>query len=446
MPEDADVVVVGAGVAGLAAASHLRSRGLRTILCEATDRIGGRAWTAHPPALAGQPFDYGASWLHDAGRNPLVDVAQAAGRVLLDAAEVRNERTFVGNRLANEAELAAYGRAYDRLVAAAAALASQHQGGSGLSPSGPAPRISLAEALVMAADDAETRSWMPSVATWEGAVIAGADAADLDLFDWRDNLLKGPNLAVVGGLGALVRDGLARAAGDVRLSMPVTRIRWQDTAGRVAAETARGTVCARAAIVTVSTGVLATAGVRFVPPIPPEIEEAVHGLPMGLLTKVALKARAEDHLDLPPFCSIDRQLDRIDEPTMVFHAWPFGYDHVIGFVGGRAAWALAEAGRGAAEDFARAELRRLFGARVDHAFAPGAVVTGWGTDPCFRGAYCYALPGYAAMRARLAQPLADGRLVFAGEAVCTDGLAGTVGGAYRSGVAAASIVAESLGQ
>ena len=63
-------------------------------------------------------------------------------------------------------------------------------------------------------------------------------------------------------------------------------------------------------------------------------------------------------------------------------------------------------------------------------------MTGWGEDPLVRGAYAYAPPGSAQARAGLAEPLADGHLLFAGEA-CHEGLAGTVGGAYLSGAAAA---------
>jgi monoamine oxidase len=67
-------------------------------------------------------------------------------------------------------------------------------------------------------------------------------------------------------------------------------------------------------------------------------------------------------------------------------------------------------------------------------------MTAWGTDPAFLGAYAYAIPGAAGARAVLAAPLWDGRLVFAGEACDTDGLAGTVAGAYFSGARAADSV------
>lgn len=430
---DVDVVVVGAGVAGLAAAAELRGRGRSCAVLEAADRAGGRAWTVHPPALGGKPFDHGASWLHTAERNLLVPIATTAGRTLLDAGKVRCRRTFIGRRLAEEAELAAYDRARERLVAVAEARA-----GSG------EPDVSLAEAVASLPPD-PAAAWTATVLAWQGAIIAGADAADLSVADWNDNLLQGRNLAVQGGLGALVRDVLGPAAGPVRLGTPVTRIRWHEPGGRVAVETPGGTIAARACIVTVSTGVLAAGGIRFLPTLPADVQDAVQGLPMGLLSKVALRAGAEDRLDLPPFCSVDRQLAASDEPAMMFHAWPFGYDHVIGFIGGRAAWSLAEAGPAATKDFARQQLRNLFGTRADRAFVEGgAEVTTWGTDQRFLGAYCYATPGNVGARGRLAQPLAEGRLVFAGEGCAANGLAGTVGGAYVSGNGAAAMVISRL--
>jgi monoamine oxidase len=209
----------------------------------------------------------------------------------------------------------------------------------------------------------------------------------------------------------------------------------------VIAETPRGALKAGACIVTVSTGVLAAGGIAFDPPLPLGVQQAVHELPMGLLTKVALPATGADRLGLPASCSLHRQVAP-GEPAMFFHAWPSGRDHVIGFAGGPTAWELARAGADATEAFARAQLRDLLGARADALGA--AVVTTWGTDPAHLGAYAYARTGHADARAALAQPLADGRLIFAGEATCTDGLAGTVGGAYLAGQQAARIVAAAL--
>ena len=76
MSTDADVVVVGAGAAGIAAARRLARSGLSAMMLEATGRIGGRAWTCD---VAGLHLDLGCGWLHSADRNPWTRVAEAAG-------------------------------------------------------------------------------------------------------------------------------------------------------------------------------------------------------------------------------------------------------------------------------------------------------------------------------------------------------------------------------
>ena len=157
---------------------------------------------------------------------------------------------------------------------------------------------------------------------------------------------------------------------------------------------------------------------------------------MGLLTKVAL--RGGGRLGLPDTCSIQHRVAARGDPTMFFQAWPFGRDHVVGFVGGPAAWALAREGAAATEAFARAQWRAVMGAAAG---LGEAAVSPWADDPWQRGAYAYARPGQDGARAVLGTPLGGGRLVFAGEAVCTDGLAGTVGGAWLSGRRAAGLVA-----
>ena len=111
---DVDVVVIGAGLAGLGAATALRDAGRSALVLEASDRIGGRAWTTHPAELGGVWFDMGAVWLHNAETNPLVPIAAAAGEDLLRADELRRERTFVGQREATPEEYADYAGAWQR--------------------------------------------------------------------------------------------------------------------------------------------------------------------------------------------------------------------------------------------------------------------------------------------------------------------------------------------
>jgi monoamine oxidase len=414
---DVDVVVIGAGAAGLAAASSLRQAGRSALVLEASGRAGGRAWTTHPSELGGVWFDMGAVWLHAAEHNPLVPIAQARGQRLLRSDDLRQERTFIGSRLATEGELADYEAAWPRFARAAESL---------LRPGLPDPPLSAVAPSLP--DD----PWAVTIEAWEGPVIDAADAERLSLADWHANVLNGSNLVPEGGIGAFIArltEGL-----NVHFNTPARRVRWS---GPVEIETDNGTLRALSCIVTVSTGVLAAGGIMFDPPLPPTVQDCLHGLPMGLAMKVALRATRSDRLELPLHCSVDHRVEHSGEPLMPFQCWPYGRDYVQGWIGGSTAWDLARAGDAAAVDFALSELRRIFGGRVDRLFSGGAhLVTRWDADPFVRGAYAYALPGFAGARAQLAGPLAGGRLLFAGEA-CNTPYGGTLGGAWLSGVQAA---------
>ena len=409
-----DVVVVGAGVAGLSAAAALRRAGVAVTLLEAGSRSGGRAYTEHPAALGGTAFDHGASWLHAAERNKLADLARANGDALTDSGGTWVRRVFVGNRPATAAELLSYDAAWERYSQVATARAALD------------PDISLAEAVAELRGD----PWTATVETWEAALIAAADPQKFSARDWQLNELHGSNLGVPGGLGALVARRLAPLAGPVRLATKVTRIDWGRAGGGVAVTTPTGTLTARACIVTVSTGVLASGGIEFAPALPAAQQAAIAGLPMGLLSKVALHLPHPERLGLPAGASLHLQVPAPGVPTMFFLLRP---DHVIGFVGGPAAWELSRAGPAAAEAFAREQFTALTGAALG-----AAVVTGWGADPTQLGAYAYATPGHTDARAAMDAPLGGG-LIFAGEAWCLDGLAGTVGGAFLSGERAAAL-------
>jgi monoamine oxidase len=418
---DVDVVVIGAGAAGLGAATALRETGRNALVLEASARVGGRAWTTHPPELGGVWFDMGALWLHAAEHNLLVPIARSAGHRLLRADELRREQSFIGSRRLTPAERARYDEAWNRFDRAADAL---------LRPG--LPDLPLSAVARSIPDD----EWAPMVEAWEGPVICAADADAFSLADWRVNGLSGSNLVPAGGIGAFVA---SLAAGlDIRLNTPVRRVRWGH---RVEVETDRGAINAGSCVVTVSTGVLAAGTIAFDPPLPPHVQACVQALPMGLAMKVALRATGPDRLDLPLHCSVDRRVERSGDPLMPFQCWPHGRDYVQGWIGGSTAWRLAQAGDPAAVDFALNELRVIFGSRVDRLFAGGAtLVTHWDADPWIRGAYAYAIPGSADARARLAEPLADGHLWFAGEA-CNTPYAGTLGGAWLSGQAAAKAAA-----
>ena len=398
-------MVVGAGAAGLAAARRLRAEGIAVTLIEAGSRIGGRAWTGQ---IGGEPFDHGASWLHDAERNPLVGLASNDDH-LINSDAARQEMMTVNGRPATSGELEAYEAAWDRLdTVVAPALAG--------------PDVSLAAAMApMQADP-----WAELIALWEGAIIAAADAADLGVQDWRRNRLGGSNLVPAQGVGAYLAKHLATEA---ELNTAARRVAWSGPGVRI--ETPCGTIAAGAAVITVSTGVLAAGGLRFDPPLPGAVQASIHALPMGLLSKVAFPRLGDERLELA-----DSTLVADRDGRMTFIAWPQGRRYLAGFFGGSLAWSVADDAR-AAEALARDELRRALGDDVARRVGPAAAVTNWGRDPLFAGSYAYAGPGDADARGALAAAFPGERIVFAGEATRTDGLAGTVGGAYLSGVAAA---------
>jgi monoamine oxidase len=409
---DVDILVIGAGAAGIAAARAGLAAGRSVAVLEARDRLGGRAYTEGESL--GAPFDHGAAWLHDAEHNPVRHLADGLGIALTDTDANRHEITFIGDRPADAAEMRAWDAAwrhFEVTIRARAAL--------------PGTDIAAAEAAPQGGP------FDASIAYWQGDIICAAPLAAMSLQDFAANLLQGRNLMPDGGLGALV--ARLGAGLPVVLEAPVTRLSWGGA--WAVAEGPFGTLRARAAIVTLPTSLIAAESLRFDPPLPAETLQAAHDLPMGAGVKVALRAAGADRLGLPPFAAIDRVIAP-GETMVTLRAWPFGRDHLVGFLGGPYAAALDAAGPAALHDAVMAEIVARFGADARRAFRPGAVVTGWLRDPWTRGLYSHARTGRAAARGALARPLAGGRLCFAGEA-CHATLAGTVGGAWLSGEEAA---------
>ena len=404
LPTNPDVLIIGAGAAGISAARECVARGLGCVVLEAGPRIGGRCHTAH---ALGAPLDLGATWLHAAARNPLTALATDT----IDHDTVRERHLWLGDRWAQEPELAALEAAeqafHDALDAAAAG-----------------PDRAVASVIPHGGP------WDATVAHWEGAQIQAREVTELSLHDQLANGLEGPNLLPRQGIGTLL---LGLAAGlPIRLGAAVDRLDWSGPG--VVAHGAFGRLEAPVAIITVSTGVLAAGGIDFTPALPASHQQAIHDLPMGLLTKIGFNAT--DRLGIPPFHGVRRRVTADRPRPMSWVMWPFDQDMLFGFMGGAMAWELAAAGGAACEAAARAEFASIFG--------PGhlgrAVVSDWGENPLFRGAYSQARPGAAGARAALAEPL--GPLRFAGEATHR-GLAGTAGGAWLEGARTVRSVAGS---
>ena len=408
---DVDVVIVGAGCAGLAAAKAVRAAGLSFAVVEAMGRIGGRAWTTD--ADFGVPFDIGCAWLHAGDRNPFYPEALAAGWTLFHH-EMGLDHLYFGARKASGDEMARV-KAADDLLAEAIAT---HRG--------PDDRLAslIADCHCLRANS-----------TFAGPMDFGADGDEISIADFAAAAELDPNYFTKQGFGALIH----RWGADVPVTTgcPVRRIRWDGPGVQV--ETERGTLRGRAVIVTVSTGVLQFEDIGFLPALPEAHQAAIFDLPMGLLTKIPLAVKGT-RLGLSAFD--DLLIERRAQHDLFFLCFPFDLDLMVGFVGGDFAWEIEAAGQAAAVDFATDRLAEIFGSEARHAVGHG-IMTNWGGERRVRGAYAAARPGRAAARAVLRQPVGN-RIWFAGEALAGQGLMQTAAGARLSGEAVAAEVAAAL--
>ncbi len=407
-PGEADVAVIGAGAAGIAAARRLLAAGLTVTVVEARDRIGGRAVTV---AIKGHPVDLGAHWLHAGPVNPLVALGRSRGENLRRAPV--DGHLFVRGRAGRRTERAALDRAFaaaDRAMALAARAAEDRPVSKALPPMGPlGRRVAAIYGLV------------------SGRPLDEVSLHDFASMDYADNLF------VAGGLGAY----LARLAHGlpVRLGAEATAVDWSGAG--VGIGTTAGTVRARAAIVTVPIAVLQGGGIRFTPALPADIEEAVHGFTAGVYEHVVL------HWPHSPFRGADRLAGlvgtRREPPGLLtcidgtpFHFFELDQPGAAAF-DGRDPHAAAR--------FARAVLAAHFGPRaLDGLSVP--CVTAWRRDPFARASWAVVPPGLLAIRDRLEVPTGE-RIWFAGEAL-SRAQWGTAGGAWESGERAAEGVARAL--
>jgi monoamine oxidase len=397
---DFDVVIIGAGAAGIAAARRLAATRLSFLLVEASARVGGRAWTHE---LAGLRLDFGCEWLHSADRNPWTGIAENLGVAIerLPAAwgvQYRN----LGFSQAEQAEARqAYAAWSERL---AKAPPSGDRASDALEPGG---------------------KWNAYITALCGYISGGApDHMSAGDYVAYDEASTENNWRAPGGYGALIAASLPRPI-NLRLSTSVDSMEG-DREG-VLLRTSAGTIRARTAILTVSTAVLASGAIRLPRDMAPWIEAASR-LPLGRNEKIFFEI-----LDDGPFEPETHLLgDPRDARTASYYIRPLGAPVIECFFGGEGARAIEEAGVVAGYDYARDRLVSLFGSSIK--LRPLAS-TSWTRETYIGGAYSYALPGQSDARKVLARPF-EQRIFLAGEATHVYDFS-TAHGAHDSGVRAA---------
>lgn len=406
LPTSVDVVIVGAGAAGLGAGRRLTELGASFCILEGAHRVGGRAYTEE--LFPNVPFDLGCHWMHSASINPFVDLADEAGFTY-------RKGTFQGNlRFADDwphhKDEDACDDYYDRN---SEALEKVH-----------ATEFdqSIAEAVE------RDSPWTPAYDYWISLSTSHDpdQVSATDVCNYVDTDEDWPVKEGYGNLVARLATGLP-----IRLNTAVTEI--DSSKKEIRLTTAKGTLTAKTVIVTVSTGILAGGDIRFTPELPDWKREAIADLPLGCHNRICLafdrNVFGEDH-------PIDVTLLSSESEPMTFHISPFGFNYVSAVTGGRFADWLERAGPEASADLAKENLQKAFGSNITKHMVRH-LVTAWRGDPWIKGAYSAAVPGAAHQRARLSEPLFD-RLFFAGEATSQQVYA-TAHGAYLSGLQAAEL-------
>jgi monoamine oxidase len=402
---EVDVVVVGGGAAGVAAARRLHEAAIDCLIVEARPRLGGRAWTMTEPS--GLAIDLGCGWLHSADRNPWVKIAQEQGAEIDKSRPPWARRTLdVGFPPAEQQDFQSAIHAFYEHVDGAAE----------------------GEGDVPASNFLEPGSRWNGLINALGSYIAGAEWDRVSAKDFDRYHDTGVNWRVTKGYGALI----SACGGDLPAELDCA-VRAIDHRGkRLRIETAKGVIAADQVIVTIPSALIAAERILFTPALPKKTA-AAHGLPLGLADKLFLSLEGFEEFD--PDTRVFGHTDRA--ATAIYQFRPFGRPMIEAYFGGRFAAELEAGGGAAFFDFAVSELVGLFGSAFAARIKPIAIHC-WGADPLSLGSYSCALPGFAEGRPKLAEPV-DGRLFFAGEA-CSVHDFSTAHGGWHTGVSAAEQV------
>lgn len=434
-----DVVVVGAGMAGLSAALRLVESGLSVTVVEGRERVGGRIWTEH---IAGCDVELGAEFIHGLPEDTLALLE----RYGLKHYELDGEMLVydgVGGIQKQDEDSAADDSPFS-LLEKMTAWSETH----------PHSDMTFAEWL-------EQEGVVGAAAMGASRYVEGFNASDHRVIGVRglaiqqraEDAIEGDRVFHVEGGYSRLPEAMAQeltAKGcEFLFGFDIDSIEWPHDVVTVVSHDGRK-VEARVAVITLPLPLLQKGGVWFTPDIEPYHEEALK-LRMGPVVRVSMVFKdrwwaRRGHGKMSFLFPGKRDADDASARFEVFWTpYPNEQPMITAWAGGVAAERFSGMEREAVVRIAVESLARAFGLPAGEIEAQIVDVRthGWQADSFAGGAYSYVPAGAAEAMDRLTEP-ADGMLFFAGEHTTSDGNWATVHGALRSGVRAARQVVKTL--
>lgn len=401
MKSDYQLIIIGAGAAGIGAARAAQQSNIDYVVLEAAHRVGGRGFTEE--LAPGVPWDVGCHWLHSGSINPLARVADELG--FSYDKSVNSREFYLGTEWLSQEQKTDYKHFTDKYWEKMFNARAQN-----------------ADKAIIDYIDQDSK-WAPYTCYWQSLMTSEdvdmVSALDLTTYDDTDE-----NWPLYAGYGALLEAAANNL--NVQFNSAVQAVNYENADVKVT--TARGTLRAKQLVVTVSNGILAARDITFTPDLPVEKKECIDALPLGCYNNLGLLYEKDPFGPDAP-----ERIDYSDgnEVNLALKLKPCNLPYVYVAVAGRTARWLEKQPASASEDYLLNALCDIFGNNIRGSFSRFRH-SAWGTDPYVKGSYSASKPGYAHFRQSMGDSIAN-RIFFAGEATSQRAFA-TAHGAFETGI------------